>query len=76
VDAILEHLDSAKLQFTIPPGLQPGQIVRLEGKGMKNPETDRHGDILVRVTITIPRTLTEADKIALKSLSHRYCINI
>jgi DnaJ-class molecular chaperone len=76
VDAILEHLDGAKLQFTIPQGIQPGQIVKLSGKGMKNPEIDRCGDVLVRVTINIPRTLTEDQKTALKTLTRRNSINI
>lgn len=75
-DAILEHLDSATLQFTIPPGIQHGQIVKLSGKGMKNPETDRTGDMLVRVSVTIPRTLTDVEKAALKTVSHRSSINI
>lgn len=76
VEAILEHLDGVKLQFTVPAGIQAGQIVKLSGKGMKNPETDRQGDVLVRITITVPRTLTDAEKTMLKSITHRESINI
>ncbi len=76
VEAILEHLDGVKLQFTIPAGIQAGQIVKLSGKGMKNPETDRQGDVLVRITITVPRTLTDAEKTTLKSITHSESINI
>lgn len=74
--AILDHLDGAMLQFTIPAGIQPGQVIKLSGKGMKNPETDRHGDMLVRISILIPRNLTEEEKIVLSKLSHRETINI
>lgn len=76
VDAILDHLDSVKLQFTIPPGIQAGQIIKLSGKGMKNPETDKNGDILVRITISIPRTLSDSERAALKTVSHKDSINI
>jgi DnaJ-class molecular chaperone len=76
VEAILEHLDGAKLQFAIPAGIQPGQIVKLSGKGMKNPETDRIGDMMIRITVTVPRSLSEAELTALKTLSHRESINV
>ena len=43
---------------------------------MKNPETDKDGDMLVRVSITIPRDLTDEQKNALKILTVRDPINI
>jgi DnaJ-class molecular chaperone len=43
---------------------------------MKNPETDKVGDILVRITVTIPKVLTDTQKDILKSLTHRSLINI
>lgn len=76
VETVLSHLDGAILQFTIPAGIQPGQIIKLTGKGMKNPETDRHGDMLVRISVTIPRDISEVDKTVLKNLNHRASINI
>lgn len=76
VEAVFDHLDGTKLQFTIPAGIQQGQIVKLTGKGMNNPEVDRIGDMLVRISISIPRTLSEEEKTALKSVSHRVSINI
>jgi DnaJ-class molecular chaperone len=77
-EAILEHLDGVKLQFNIPAGMQFGQIIKLSGKGMKNPETDRFGDMLVRVSILIPKlqTLSEEQKIVLKAMNYRESINI
>lgn len=76
VDAVLEHLDHAILQFTIPAGIQNGQIVRLAGKGMRNPENDRHGDMLVRINITIPRGITDEQAAALSIFNPRSLINI
>lgn len=75
VETYLEHLDGSKLQFTIPAGIQPGQIVKLSKKGMKNPETDKYGDILVRISVTVPRDLNDTDKALLKNLPHRETIN-
>lgn len=75
VESLLEHLDHAKLQFNIPAGIQNGQIIRLFSKGMKNPETDGIGDLLIRITVTIPK-LSDSDKEMLKKLSHRDIINI
>jgi curved DNA-binding protein len=76
VNAMITHLDRAILQFTIPAGIQNGQIVRLAGKGMKNPETDRLGDLLIRITITTPRDLKEEQLALLKTLPHRDIFNI
>jgi DnaJ-class molecular chaperone len=76
VEALLDHLDSSQLQFTIPPGIQNGQVVRLGGKGMKNPETDRYGDLMVRITVTIPKSLTDEQKAFLKTMQHRESFNI
>jgi len=76
VNAVLEHLDSAMLQFTIPAGIQPGQIIRLANKGMKNPEFEKTGDLLVRINVKIPKELSDTDKASLKSITHRESINI
>lgn len=76
VDAILEHLDGVKLQFSIPAGIQNGQIVRLSGKGLKNSETDTLGDMLIRISISVPKNITNEQKKILKTLDHRESINI
>jgi len=76
LEVVLEHLDGAKLQFNIPAGIQNGQIVKLNGKGMQNPETDRHGDLLVRCSTTIPKNLTDEQKEILKKMTRRESIHI
>lgn len=75
-NAVLEHLDSAMLQFSIPAGIQPGQIIRLAGKGLRNPEIDKIGDLMVRINIKIPKGLSETEIASLKSITHRDSINI
>lgn len=76
IQASLAHLDQAMLQFSIPAGIQHGQIVKLSGKGMKNPELNKTGDLLVRLTVTVPRTLNEEERAALKAMTRRENINI
>lgn len=76
VEAFLDHLDGNQLQFTIPAGIQHGQIVKLNGKGMKNPETDRFGDLMIRISIIIPKSLTEEEKTLLRKVKHRDTIKI
>ena len=76
VDAILDHLDGSKLQFTIPAGIQNGQVVRLGGKGMINPEVDRYGDLMIRIAVTTPKTLKPEEIAFLKTMQHRESFNI
>jgi molecular chaperone DnaJ len=76
IEVQLDHLDGSKLQFAIPAGIQTGQIVRLGAKGMKNPETDRYGDLMNRITVTTPRNLTEEQKVFLRTMQPRNMLSI
>lgn len=76
VDAQIDHLDKTTLQFNIPAGIQNGQIVRLGNKGMRNPETDRRGDLLVRISVTTPKSLTAEQIAFLKTMQRREMLNI
>lgn len=76
IDASLEHLDKAQLQFAIPAGIQTGQIVRLSGRGMRNPENDRVGDLHVRVSVATPKSLTNEQIEVLKTMPRRVSFNI
>ena len=76
INATLDHLDGVQLQFFIPAGIQPGQVIRLAGKGMKNPEFDTSWDVLVRIGIIIPKSLTAEQIASVKLLGHRENINI
>lgn len=74
--ANLEHLDGSMIEFTIPAGIQHGQIVKLSKKGFKNPETDRYGDLLIRVSVKTLTDLSEEDRQLLEKLSHRKTLDI
>ncbi len=54
-------LEGAK-QLTIPAGTQYGDVFRIRGQGLPDMRTNKKGDELIRVTIEIPRKLTEKQK--------------
>ena len=61
---------SGNVVLTIPPGTQPDQTFRLAGRGMphlRNPQA--HGDLLVRVKVTLPQKLTPRQKQLFEELS-------
>lgn len=53
----------------IPRGTQPGEIVKLKGKGMPRLRRYGRGDLLVRVDISVPRKLTKRQKTLLEELA-------
>jgi curved DNA-binding protein len=56
--------------LTIPPGTQPGQSIRLAGKGMphlKDPKT--HGDLFAHIKVKLPKNLSERQKELFQELS-------
>jgi molecular chaperone DnaJ len=44
------------IQLKIPPKSQSGQTLRLKGKGAFNTKTGNRGDLLVKLTVKVPRT--------------------
>ncbi len=45
-------------EMVIPPGTQPGEVIRLKAEGVPYPRGGRRGDLLLEVQVTIPRSLT------------------
>jgi curved DNA-binding protein len=73
----IDHIDRSHLRCDVPAGTQPGQILRLRGKGMPNPEvTNIRGDLLVQINISIPRNLTDEQKESIISLGYRNEIQV
>lgn len=73
----IDHIDRGHLKCEVPAGTQPGQILRLRGKGMPNPEvTNIRGDLLVQINISIPQNLTDEQKESIISLGYRNEIQV
>ncbi len=57
------------VEVEVPPGTQPGSVRVLAGKGMPALGTSRHGDLLVRVGVLVPRRLTDEQRAGVEALA-------
>ena len=58
------------LNINTEPGVQPGKVLRLRGKGLPVYNSHRTGDLLVRVQIYIPQTLNREEKKVIQKLKN------
>ncbi|MBI5053125.1 MAG: DnaJ domain-containing protein [Chloroflexi bacterium] len=63
-------LDGKDVKLTIPPESSSGQLIRLRGKGLpKLRETDERGDLYARLSVHVPKNITEQEKILFEQLA-------
>jgi curved DNA-binding protein len=61
---------TGKVTLKINPGTQPGQLIRLRGRGMPVlREDDAHGDLFVKVNIEIPTDLSSKERAMYRELA-------
>jgi molecular chaperone DnaJ len=58
-----------KQKITVPPGTQPGEVLRLRGKGMPDPHSRRRGDIRVEIQVEVPKKLSARQEELLRELA-------
>ena len=63
-DIRVPTLDGEPVTLRLPPGTPSGRTFRVRGEGVPG-----RGDLLVTVEVTVPRTLTEAQRRALEELA-------
>jgi molecular chaperone DnaJ len=56
----------------IHPGTQPGEVIRLKGKGMPRFRSYGKGDLLVRIRISVPEKLTQQQRMLLEQLAKEF----
>ncbi len=56
-------------ELTVPPGTQPGTVLKIPRKGFVSMKSGRRGDLFVRVQITVPTELTEEQHRLLRQLA-------
>ena len=56
-----------KTLLTVPAGTQAGETIRLKGEGMPKLGGKGSGDLLVRISIDVPKNMTDKEKEALKA---------
>ena len=64
-EVVVPTLDG-KVSYQVHDGAQPGDVFKLRGKGIPNIHGRGRGDQYVRVTIEVPKNLTDRQKEILK----------
>ncbi len=55
-------------KLRIPPGTQSGEVFRLKGRGIRELNSRRTGDLFVKVTVRTPEDLSKEEKSLLRKL--------
>ena len=61
-DVQITGIDGKIFMLTVPPGTQPGTMLRIKGEGIYAMNQNHRGNLLVRVNVTIPRNLTDSQR--------------
>lgn len=61
-------LEGGTESLEIPPGTQPGSLIRLAGYGVPRLGSKGRGDLIVRVGVTIPTDITDEERALLVEL--------
>lgn len=64
VDTLEDSLD-----LEVPPGTQPGQILRVKGKGLPHFQRPGRGDLLVEISVDVPTKLNDDQKELLRQFA-------
>jgi molecular chaperone DnaJ len=54
--------DGHNISVKIPPGTQPGELLRMAGQGVTGPLSKISGDLVVHVDVALPKTLSPRAK--------------
>lgn len=60
---------TGRVSMKVPKGIQSGQTLRLNGKGMPRVKGGGHGDLRARVMVSVPKDLTPQEEEALRSIA-------
>ncbi len=63
-------------EVKLPPGTQSGDVFRIGGQGMPDPRRHGLGDLLVQVTIEVPKKLSAEEEKALRELAELENANV
>lgn len=69
-DVEIPTIEGTKVKFKIEPGTQPGKTLRLKGKGLPAIQGygNGKGDLLVNISVFVPKTLTREEKDTIERL--------
>lgn len=66
----IENAYGKKVRLKIPPGTQPGTMLRLRGQGVQTDKTT--GDLIVQIEAEVPSTLNDEAREALRAWAKKY----
>ncbi len=58
-----------QVKLKIPAGIQPGEMIKLKGKGMPRLYGRGRGDLIVRVQVKVPKKLSRREKEIIRELA-------
>jgi DnaJ-class molecular chaperone len=61
---------SGKFKVNIPQYCESNKVIRLKGQGLIDEDTGITGDLYVKLTPKVPKTITEKEKELLQELRH------
>lgn len=67
-EQIIQSIDGSDIRIKVPAGIQVGNSLRVQGKGMPIVNTSARGDLYVEVHISIPTNLTEQQRKSLEKI--------
>lgn len=67
-DVNIPTIEGGKLKLKIESGTQPGKTLRLRGKGLPSVQGYGNGDILVNISVYVPKTLSKDEKKSLEAM--------
>jgi molecular chaperone DnaJ len=66
---VITTLDGDDEDLAVPPGTQPGRVLRLKGKGVPSLRGRKRGDLLVRIDVEVPSKLRPEEEELLRRLA-------
>jgi len=57
-DLEAEGIDGSKFVVTLPPGTQPGNMLRIREQGLWQMQGSTRGNLIVKINITVPKNLS------------------
>jgi len=63
-------LDNKSFTISVPAGTQPDTVLSCRGEGLPHPRSGHRGNLLVRIKVSIPRTLREDQKLLVEKLKN------
>jgi molecular chaperone DnaJ len=65
-----------EISVTVPPGTQPGQVLRIKGKGLPRLGGLGRGNLLLNVRLTVPSKLTSKQRTLMEELAKEFGQNV